>query len=305
VAKVFADLSFIQLEAFTIRRSYPSGNILRTKKRALRLAELIAVHVIGTKQRSVWVAQQLSITEAPCSNTIAHKSECKTSMKPMFRGLNSEIDRDRFREQLLKYTRKAFHLIPELDKPRILDVGCGSGVPTIELAKLSKGEVVGLDVDQSLLDELNRKVERENLSNRVKTRRCSLFEMDFPDESFDIIWAEGSISVIGFEKGLNEWRRLLKPGGFLVVHAETKSILNKLKKIPDLGYKLLNQFSLPKDAHWTEYYRPMEVRIKELRAKYKNNHGALQMLRRHQNEIDTVKRNPEEFSSAFYIMQKL
>ena len=253
----------------------------------------------------MWVVQQLSITEAPCNNTIAHKPEYEAPVKPILKDLHSEIDRDHFRERLLKYTRKAFQLIPELDKPRILDVGCGSGVPTIELAKLSKGEVVGLDIDQSLIDELNRKIERESLSNQVETRRCSLFEMDFPDESFDIIWAEGSISVIGLERGLKEWRRLLKPGGFLVIHAETKNMSNELKKILDLGYKLLDQFSLPEEAHWTEYYRPMEIRIKELRAKYKNNRGALQMLRKHQNEIDMVKRNPKEFSSAFYILQKL
>ena len=53
----------------------------------------------------------------------------------MSKDLYSEIDRDRFREPLLKYTRKAFQLLPKLDKPRILDVGCGSGVPTIELAR--------------------------------------------------------------------------------------------------------------------------------------------------------------------------
>jgi len=193
-------------------------------------------------------------------------------------------------------------LLPELDKPHILDVGCGLGVPTIELAKLSEGEVVGLDIDQSLLDELNRKIKREGLSNYVTTGKCSMFEMDFPDESFNIIWAEGSISVIGFERGLKEWRRLLKPDGFLVVHAETKNMSNKLKKIPSYGYNLFNQFSLPEDAHWTEYYRPLEIRIKELQAKYKNNPGALQMLRKHQNEIDMVKRNPRKYSSAFYIM---
>jgi len=154
-------------------------------------------------------------------------------------------------------------------------------------------------------DELNRKIEVEDLSNRVTTRKCSMFEMDFPDESFDIIWTEGSISVIGFERGLKEWRRLLKPDGFLVVHAETKNMSNKLKKMPSFRYKLLNQFSLPEGAHWTEYYRPLEIRIKELRAKYKNNPGALQMLRKHQNEIDMVKRNPRKYSSTFYIMQKL
>lgn len=225
--------------------------------------------------------------------------------KSMSKNLYSEIDRDHFRKRLLKYTKKAFGLLPKLDKPRILDVGCGSGVPTIVLAKLSKGEVVGLDIDRPLLDELNRKILREGLSDRVETKKCSMLEMDFPDESFDIIWAEGSISMIGFERGLKEWRRLLKPGGFLVVHTETGKILDKLKKIPSFGYKLLNQFSLPEDAHWTEYYKPLEIRIQELRVKHKNNPEILKVLRNHQNEIDMVKKNPKEFSSAFYIMQKL
>jgi ubiquinone/menaquinone biosynthesis C-methylase UbiE len=89
-----------------------------------------------------------------------------------------------------------------VDEPHILDVGCGSGVPTIELARLSKGIVVGVDIDQSLLDKLNRKIEREGLSNRVETRKCSIFELDFPDESFEIIWAGGAAQAIGFEEGL-------------------------------------------------------------------------------------------------------
>jgi len=223
----------------------------------------------------------------------------------MSKDLYSEIDRDHFRGRLSKYTRKAFRLLPELDKPRILDIGCGSGVPTIELAKLSKGKAVGIDIDQILLDRLNRKIEKEGLSNRVEIRKCSMFEMDFPDASFDIIWAEGSISVIGFERGLKEWRRLLKPGGFLVVHAETRKMLDKLERIPSFGWKLLDYFLLPEDAHWTEYYKPLEIRIQELSAKYKNDSETLAVLRKHQNEIDMVKRNPKEFSSAFYIIRKL
>ena len=102
-----------------------------------------------------------------------------------------ELNQDHFRERLNKYTRKAFQMLPELEKPRILDIGCGSGVPTIELAKLSDGEVIGLDIAQSQLDKLNRKIEKEGFSNRMKTIKRSLFEIDFPDESFDIIWAEG------------------------------------------------------------------------------------------------------------------
>jgi len=222
----------------------------------------------------------------------------------MSKDLPVEINQDRFRERLNKYTRRAFQMLPKLEKPRILDIGCGSGVPTVELAKLSDGKIIGIDINQSLLDKLNRKIEEEGFSGRVKTMKCSLFEMDFPDESFNIIWAEGSVLIIGFEKALEEWRRLLKPNGFLVVHDEIKTVSNKLKKIPSCGYKLINHFSLPEDAWWTEYYKPLEPRIKELYMKYKDNLEALKILRKYQNEIDVVKRNPKEHSSAFYVMQK-
>jgi len=216
-----------------------------------------------------------------------------------------KINQDHFRERLNKYTRKAFRMLPKLERPRILDIGCGSGVPTIELARLSDGEIIGIDITQSLLDKLNRKIEEEGFSNRVKTIKCSLFEIGFPDESFDIIWAEGSISIIGFEKALKEWNRLLKTNGFLVVHDDTKNMSDKLKKIPDCGYKLINYFSLPEDAWWTEYYRPLESRINELRIKYKNDPEALKILEKYQNEVDMVKKNPKDHGSGFYIMQKL
>jgi len=223
----------------------------------------------------------------------------------MSKNLLFEINIDHFRENFNKYTRKAFQLLPELEKPRILDIGCGSGVATIELAKLSKGEIIGIDIDQSLLDKLNSKIEEKVFSNRMKVLKCSLFEMDFPDESFDIIWSEGSIYIIGFEKGLKEWSRLLKTNGFLVVHDEKKNISNKLKKIPNCGYKLINYFSLPEDAWWTEYYNPLEKRIKELRKKYGNNPETLKIFKKYQNEIDMVKKNHKDYGSIFYIMQKL
>jgi ubiquinone/menaquinone biosynthesis C-methylase UbiE len=218
--------------------------------------------------------------------------------------LLSKINKDHFRERLNKYTKKAFQMLPKIENPHILDIGCGSGVPTIELAKLSNGEIIGIDINQSLLDTLNRRIKEEGLSNRVKTMKRSLLDIDFPDKSFDIIWAEGSIWIIGFEKGLKEWRRLLKPNGFLVVHDDIKNMSNKLKKIPNCGYKLVNHFQLPEDAWWTEYCKPLEIQIKELRIKYKNDPEALKILKKHHNEIDMVKRNPKEHSSAFYIMQK-
>ena len=195
-------------------------------------------------------------------------------------------------------------MLPKLEEPHILDIGCGSGLPTIELAKLSDGKIIGIDINQSLLDKLNRKIEEEGLSSRVKTVKCSVLEMNFPDESFDIIWAEGVVRIMGFEKSLKEWNRLLKPNGFMVVHDAINIVSDELERIASWGYKLIDYFSLPEDAWWTEFYKPLEIRIKELYMKYKNNSEALKALKKHQTEIDMIKRNPKEHSSAFYIMQK-
>jgi ubiquinone/menaquinone biosynthesis C-methylase UbiE len=211
---------------------------------------------------------------------------------------------DQLRTKFIKYTRKAYGILPRLESPRILDIGCGSGIPTIELFKLSNGEVIGIDVDQTSLDELNRKIMEEELSNQVEAVNLSLFEIDFPDKSFDIIWSEGSISIIGFEKGLKEWNRLLKKNGFLVIHDES-SISNKLSCISSYGYMLLDHFLLPINAWSTEFYRPLEKRINKLRHKYKNDPEDIKLLKKLQNEIAMVKENPQRFCSAFYILQKL
>lgn len=195
-------------------------------------------------------------------------------------------------------------MLPEMDKPRILDIGCGSGAPTMELASLSNGQIIGLDVDQSSLDELNKKIEKVGLSDRVRTVKCSMFEIDFANESFDIIWAEGSISTIGFKSGLMEWRRFLKTNGFLVVHDDIENITDKLKQIPGCGYVPLGHFLLPEDVWCTEYYEPLEKRINELRTKYSDNPKALKILDKEQQEIDMFKKNPEKYGSVFFVMQK-
>ncbi len=217
----------------------------------------------------------------------------------------NELDLDHFRKVFNKYTIKAFRKVPKLENPRILDIGCGSGVPTMELAKLCNGEIIGIDIDQDLLDRLSRKIEQEGLTNRVKAIKCSLLDIKFPDNSFDIIWAEGSITTLGVERSLSGWNRLLKPKGFLVIHDEIKHFFKKRNKVASCGYKFIEHFSLPEEAWWEEYYNPLEIRIKELYKKYSNDPAALEVLNMHQTEIDIVKASPKNFQSVFCIMQKI
>ena len=224
-----------------------------------------------------------------------------------------------------EYTQKAFEMIPYIKQPKILDIGCGPGVQTIKLAKLTDGKIIGIDIHQPYLDKLEKNAKKQDLSHRIRAINKSMIGMDFPEENFDIIWAEGSIFVIGFEEGLKEWKKIIKPNGYLAVHEMAwlkdnppKEIKDYFKKvypgintieediriIKKCGYKLLGYFPLPEDAWWEFYYNPLEERLKKLTKKYKNNPKALEMIRQEQEEIKLYRKYNQWYGSVFYVMQK-
>ncbi|MDH4272888.1 MAG: class I SAM-dependent methyltransferase, partial [Candidatus Aminicenantes bacterium] len=208
------------------------------------------------------------------------------------------------RGRLPEFMRQAFRVLPPLDKPHILDIGCGSGVPTMELARLSGGQVIGLDIDSSLLDILDKKIKKAGLSDRVTPLKCSMFEMDFPTESFDIIWAEGSIAQIRFSAGLQGWRPFLKPGGFLVVHDEEGNLAEKTSQIPIQGYDLLHSFILDEKVWWKEYFTPLERHIREIRAKRPIDPKVAALLDADQREVEMVRQDPTRCRSVYFVMKK-
>jgi len=195
-------------------------------------------------------------------------------------------------------------MLPKLDKPRILDIGCGSGVPTMELARLGQGEVIGIDIDQPALDKLMKKIREAGLSNRVQAVNCSILDMVFPDESFDIVWSEGSIFVIGFNRGIQEWKRFLKPSGFMVIHDEKGNVEEKLEQISNCGYKLLGYFILSEDTWWTEYFAPLEKLIAKSQTSYADDPHTLEELNQAQRELEMFKNNPERNSSVCFVIQR-
>ena len=224
-----------------------------------------------------------------------------------------------------KYTQKAYEMIPKLEQPLILDVGCGPGLQTIKLAKLSGGNIIAIDIHQPYLEQLKQSAEKEEVLDKIEILNKSMFNMDFPNEYFDIIWAEGSIFIIGFEKGLEEWKKYIKKDGYLAIHEMAwlkdnppKEILdfweqvypaittieNNLEIIKKCNYKLIGHFPLPEDAWWDLYYYPLEKRLKKLETKYKNNTKALEMINEEYKEINLFRKYNEWYGSVFYVMQK-
>lgn len=196
------------------------------------------------------------------------------------------IEKDHIRENLNKYTNKAYKSLPEIENPRILDIGCGTGVPTVELAKISGGDVTGLDDNENSLNMLKTKIKALGLDNQVRVINDSIFTMDFPEESFDIIWAEGSVFVMGFENSIKNWRRFLKSDGFLVIHDNSKDKDKKLELIKKHGYRLIDEFELSHQVWWDEYYKPLKLLIKNFKDKHLDDQNLLTELNRDQMEID-------------------
>jgi len=212
--------------------------------------------------------------------------------------------KDSLRANLLEFTRRAFKMLTMIEKPAILDVGCGSGVATLELARLSGGRIIGIDTNPACLTRLRSEIRRAGLSGRVEAKERSMFGLDFPDGSFDIIWAEGAIAVIGFARGLKEWSRLLKSGGYLVVHDDLKGLGDKLEIVPRRGYELIGHFTMDENIWWAEYYGPLRRKLDEMRSGYPGDPWVAEILKDDQRQIDGFKKNKARYRSVFFVLRK-
>jgi ubiquinone/menaquinone biosynthesis C-methylase UbiE len=224
-----------------------------------------------------------------------------------------------------KSTRKSFSYLKNLpSEPFILDIGCGCGVQTLELARISKGKIVALDTYQPFLNVLMENAKKAGFDSRIITKNQSMLEMDFKNSTFDIIWSEGAIFVMGFQNGLKKCNQLLKQKGYFVVseavlllpnlpkplkefwdkeYHDIKDIKSNISMIEDEGFNVLYHFTLPKSC-WVDFYSQMNEQIKELKKKYHNNKTALQVFENFEKEKKMYDDYSDYFGYQFFIMQK-
>lgn len=134
---------------------------------------------------------------------------------------------------------------------KILDYGCGNGIHAVWLAKYG-AKVVGIDLSEKSLVVARERAKREKVGERVKFLKMDCEKMEFPDNSFDIIFDGGTFSSIDLKRALPELARALKPEGFLI-GIETlghNPILNLKRKI--------NQFRGKRTKWATEHIFRME-----------------------------------------------
>jgi SAM-dependent methyltransferase len=223
-------------------------------------------------------------------------------------------------------TRRAYALLNGLPaSARILDLGCGPGMQTLELARLSLGNILAVDNHRPFLAELVRRACAEGLQGLITPLQMSMFDPGFASESFDLLWSEGAIYIIGFENGLQQFRGLLKPGGYLAatelswirpdppqeihefwqtdypgMHTRDENLAAATRQ----GYGVVDSFILPESAWMEGYYLPLERRITHMRVQYAGDADYQRMLDASQREIDLYRHFSAWYGYVFYILQK-
>ena len=221
-------------------------------------------------------------------------------------------------------TKRAFDMLKDLpSSPKILDIGCGPGMQTIDLGRLADGMIIAVDNHPQFLNDLKREAQQNGLADRIIPHLGDMCDLHFEAGTFDAIWSEGSIYIIGSEKGFQQWRLLLKDKGYLVASELTwlkaeapgevreyfakeypgmQDIEGNLRIIQSVGYRNIDHFVLPGSAWWC-YYSPVEEKLSRLRRKYAGHPEALGVLEDHQREIDIFRRYSEYYGFVFYIAQ--
>lgn len=224
-------------------------------------------------------------------------------------------------------TLKALSFIEPLNKStKIADLGCGTGTPTLTLAQNSAAEIIAIDLFPDFIEKLKQRITSLNLDYRIQARTGTMDNLPFDENELDVVWSEGAIYNIGFERGLNYWHKFLKKGGFVAVteaswftnerpdeiqnfwsdaYPEIDTIPNKVATLQNAGFVPVATFILPEKC-WTEnfYELQKEVQISFLK-KHSGNKTAVDLVANERHEAELYRKYKDYYGYVFYIGRKI
>jgi SAM-dependent methyltransferase len=221
---------------------------------------------------------------------------------------------------------RALGLCADLSKsPAILDLGCGVGGQTLQLAELTSGSIVAIDSHAPSIERLKAAIAERGLAQRVSAIVGDMVHPEQPSRRFDLIWSEGALYNIGLKNALPVCRDLLRPGGYL---AFSDAVWRKdnppeqvkagfdmdypamgwadddVAAIRECGFELVGHFTLPDEAWWDDFYTPMEKRIAELRKKYSGDAEASAILDQLAAEPEIHRRHSDFYAYEFFVARR-
>jgi len=117
-----------------------------------------------------------------------------------------------------EYRRRLYEKVDLKNKRRILDVGCGTGAVTMDIALLTKSEVIGIDIDGEKLQRAERLLSD---INNAKVMKANVLDLPFEDETFDLVTFNIVLVYIkDQQKAVNEMARVTRKNGVVLATLE-------------------------------------------------------------------------------------
>ena len=156
------------------------------------------------------------MTSAEAAQKSAYIQQMFSSIAPRYDLLNHLLSLN-----IDQYWRsKAVKLSAIRPDAQVLDVCCGTGDFSFEFAKVlnTQGRVVGTDFVTSMVEIFRQKIKKRNLSGNISAKFADALKLPFENASFDVLSvAFGVRNLADYQAGLNEFFRVLKPSGKLVI----------------------------------------------------------------------------------------
>jgi demethylmenaquinone methyltransferase / 2-methoxy-6-polyprenyl-1,4-benzoquinol methylase len=141
----------------------------------------------------------------------------------------------------ISWRKKALKQLLPLNPQLILDVATGTADVAILATKiLTPSKIIGIDISDGMLNVGREKIAKANLSNAIELLNGDSETIKFDDNTFDAVTvAFGVRNFENLEKGLSEIKRVLKPGGKLVVLEFSKPTTFGIKSLYNFYMKVI------------------------------------------------------------------
>ena len=243
------------------------------------------------------------------------QTEYMAALTDLHRGLDRQGPGD------ADFSRNILEHLPAVPlKPRIADLGCGSGASALLLAQHYQSPVRAVDSSSVFIDELKARAKQAGLEHLIMPIHGDMAQLDWSVGSVDLLWSEGAAYNLGFEQALKTWRSLLAHTGIAVIsemswftddvseparaywqnaYPVMGTEAENVARAQRSGFRVLSTQRLPSQAWWVNYYEPLRERMQQLAITPMTQ----SVIRETAEEMRLFEQFSDSYGYTFYVLQ--